>query len=210
MLLCYTYMLWNLCISVKTTESNSGWSQYKHVFRWWRNCLRKVKAQLSGLQVFETNMLTNILVYIDLWRVRREAKIDVPWSYGTFRLANQPVPKILYVNRGCCRLVERLDIFHCADGCINPVNPKSRSKYAVFKSALSGAVLAYNRKDLELFNKAVRAKSVSKSISDEDVVRLYIFKEQQKHVHVSTGPLRNWKVWLGWMRVEWDSSKQIV
>ncbi|KAK2860341.1 hypothetical protein Q7C36_004507 [Tachysurus vachellii] len=84
-----------------------------------------------------------------------------------FRLANQPVPKILYVDRGCC-----------------PIRTESHSTYAAFKSALAGAVLAYNRTELELLVKAVRAKdpAAMKSVSDEDVVRNYVSKEQLKHV----------------------------
>lgn len=118
-----------------------------------------------------------------------------------FRLTNQPVPKILYVDRGCCRaqgatavetlfqpwvdsgMVVRLDIFHWIHRFDAAIRTESHSKYAMFKSAVAGAVLAYNRTDLELLIKAVRAKDPTtlKSVSDEDVVRLYISREQLKH-----------------------------
>lgn len=118
-----------------------------------------------------------------------------------FRLANQPVPKILYVDRGCCRaqgptgvetlfqpwmdngMVVRLDIFHWIHRFDAAIRTESHSKYAFFKSAVAGAVLAYNRTDLELLIKAVRAKDPTtlKSVSDEDVVRHYISREQLKH-----------------------------
>ncbi|XP_074467496.1 uncharacterized protein LOC141753071 [Sebastes fasciatus] len=118
-----------------------------------------------------------------------------------FRLANRPVPKILYVDRGCCceqgptsvetlfqpwvdnGMVVRLDIFHWIHRFDAAIRTESHCKYAVFKSALAGAVLAYNCTDLELLIKAVRAKdpSTMKSVSDEDVVRCYISREQLKH-----------------------------
>ncbi|XP_037619327.1 uncharacterized protein LOC119484539 [Sebastes umbrosus] len=118
-----------------------------------------------------------------------------------FRLANQSVPKILYVDRGCCRaqgptsvetlfrpwvdngMVVRLDIFHWIHRFDAAIRTESHCKYAVFKSALAGAVLAYNRTDLELLIKAVRAKdpATMKSVSDKDVIRLYISREQLKH-----------------------------
>ncbi len=117
-----------------------------------------------------------------------------------FELANQPVPHILYVDRGCCRaqgptavetlfqtwvdkgMVVRLDIFHWIHRFDAAIRTDSHSKYAVFKSALAGAVLAYNRADLELLIKAVRAKDPAyDTVTDEDMVRLYVTREQLKH-----------------------------
>ena len=118
-----------------------------------------------------------------------------------FRLANQPVPSILYVDRGCCRaqgrtavetlfqswvdsgMVVRLDIFHWIHRFDAAVRTESHSKYAVFKAALAGAVLAYNRADMELLIKAVRAKypTALKAVTDEDVICLFISFEQLKH-----------------------------
>ncbi|XP_048881499.1 uncharacterized protein LOC125748878 [Brienomyrus brachyistius] len=132
------------------------------------------------------------------------AKELQPMCHGVmerFRLADQPVPKILYVDRGCCRekgptaletmfqpwvdngMVVRLDIFHWIHRFDAAIRSESHCKYAIFKSAVAGAVLAYNRTDLELLIKAVRAKDPAalKSVSDEDVVRLYIPREQLKH-----------------------------
>ena len=116
-------------------------------------------------------------------------------------MADQPVPKILYVDRGCCRsqgptaletlfqpwvdhgMVVRLDIFHWIHRFDAAIRTESHCKYAVFKSAVAGAVLAYNRSDMELLITAVRAKDPAtlKSLSDEDVVRCYISREQLKH-----------------------------
>ncbi|XP_076841988.1 uncharacterized protein LOC143486080 [Brachyhypopomus gauderio] len=118
-----------------------------------------------------------------------------------FQQANQPVPKIIYVDRGCCRaqgptsveilfqpwvdagMVVRLDIFHWIHRFDAAVRTESHSKYATFKSALAGAVLAYNRTDLERLIEAVRAKDLAtlKSLSNEDIVRLYISRQQLKH-----------------------------
>ncbi|XP_056586283.1 uncharacterized protein LOC130407456 [Triplophysa dalaica] len=77
-----------------------------------------------------------------------------------FHQANQPVPNILYIDRGCCQaqgpstveslfqtrvengMVVRLDIFHWIHRFDAAIRTDSHSKYAVFKSALAGAVLA--------------------------------------------------------------------
>ncbi|XP_076158508.1 uncharacterized protein LOC143141129 [Alosa pseudoharengus] len=47
----------------------------------------------------------------------------------------------------------------------------------------AGAVLAYNRQDLDLLIAAVRARdsSIMEAVSDKDVVRRYISREQLKH-----------------------------
>ncbi|KAI4802490.1 hypothetical protein KUCAC02_020324 [Chaenocephalus aceratus] len=67
-----------------------------------------------------------------------------------FQLAYQPVPKILYIDRGCCRaqgptaaetmfqewfdggMVVRLDIFHWIHRFDAAVRTDSHSKYGVF------------------------------------------------------------------------------
>ncbi|CAM4515114.1 unnamed protein product [Leuciscus chuanchicus] len=79
-------------------------------------------------------------------------------------------------------MVVRLDIFHWIHRFDAAIHTERNSKYAVFKSALAGAVLAYNRADLELLIKAVRAKDPAyDTVTDEDVVRLYVMREQLKH-----------------------------
>lgn len=80
-------------------------------------------------------------------------------------------------------MVVRLDIFHWIHRFDAAIRTDSHSKYAVFKSALSGAVLAYNRADLELLIKAVRAKDpdTPKSLPDHDIVRPHVSREQLKH-----------------------------
>ncbi|KAL7880303.1 hypothetical protein SRHO_G00025570 [Serrasalmus rhombeus] len=54
-----------------------------------------------------------------------------------------------------------LDIFHWIHRFDAAIRTGSHSKYATFKSALAGAVLAYNRTHLELLIRAVRAKDLS-------------------------------------------------
>ncbi|XP_010784354.1 uncharacterized protein [Notothenia coriiceps] len=82
-------------------------------------------------------------------------------------------------------MVVRLDIFHWIHRFNAAIRTDAHSKYAMFKSALAGAVLAYNRADLELLIEAVRAKDPDtfRSVSEEDVVRLYVTRDQlQYHV----------------------------
>ncbi|XP_033948249.1 uncharacterized protein [Pseudochaenichthys georgianus] len=134
-----------------------------------------------------------------------------------FRLANQPVPKILYIDRGCCHakgptavetmfqerfdggMVVRLDIFHWIHRFDAAIRTDAHSKYAVFKSALAGAVLAYNRTDLELLIEAVRAK-------DQDVGHLAIEElkgpagQDQSGVTLFKTPAAIDEMWVGQQR----------
>ncbi|KAK7131740.1 hypothetical protein R3I93_018338 [Phoxinus phoxinus] len=118
-----------------------------------------------------------------------------------FRLANQPAPKILYIDRGCCKaqgptaletlfqpwvddgMVVRLDIFHWIHRFDAALRTEAHAKYAAFKSALAGSVLAYNREDLQLLITAVRARdpATMEVVTDENVVRRYISRDQLKH-----------------------------
>lgn len=118
-----------------------------------------------------------------------------------YQKAGQPPPELMYVDCGCCRqygassvetlfhkwvdlgMVVRLDTWHWMHRFDAAVRTDSHPKYALFKSALSGAVFAYNRPDLELLIQAVRAGSPDNftSLSDEDVMRLHISKEVLKH-----------------------------
>ncbi|KAL7826271.1 hypothetical protein SRHO_G00340090 [Serrasalmus rhombeus] len=170
---------------------------------------KKVVKKLSGEGAGSAEWFTSIgnehsqIVSFVLTCEESAEKLQ-PMCHGVmnrFRLANQPVPKILYVDCGCCRaqgrtavetsfqpwvdngMVVRLDIFHWIHRFDAAIRTESHSKYATFKSALAGAVLAYNRTDLELLIKAVRAKDLPalKCVSDEDVVRRYISREQLKH-----------------------------
>ncbi|XP_062305955.1 uncharacterized protein LOC134010104 [Osmerus eperlanus] len=151
-----------------------------------------------------------------------------------FQLANQPAPKIMYVDRGCCRaqgptaletmfqpwvddgMVVCLDIFHWIhrfDAAIR--TEESHSKYAAFKSAIAGAVMAYNKADLELLIGAVKNQNVLLgALSDEDIVQQHLSRDQlQHHVRrVTLGAqgtfwlvhqtIEELKVLLGWTRVE--------
>ena len=80
-------------------------------------------------------------------------------------------------------MVVRLDIFHWIHRFDAAIRTDSHSKYAAFKSALAGAVLAYNRGDLELLIKGVRARDPARlgSLSDEDVVRSHMSRDQMRH-----------------------------
>ncbi|KAK2155328.1 hypothetical protein LSH36_242g00013 [Paralvinella palmiformis] len=63
------------------------------------------------------------------------------------------------------------------------VRTDSYPKYALFKSALSGALFAYNRADIELLVKSERAASLNKyrELQDDEVLRHYISKSILKH-----------------------------
>ncbi|XP_067302850.1 uncharacterized protein [Pseudorasbora parva] len=118
-----------------------------------------------------------------------------------FWLANQPVSQILYIDRGCCQaqgstavemlfqswvddcMVVRLDIFHWIHRFDVALRTEAHSKYATFKSVMDGAVLAYNREDLQLLITAVRGRDLAtmEVVADKDVVQHYISRDQLQH-----------------------------
>lgn len=106
-----------------------------------------------------------------------------------FQQANQPVPKILYVDCGCCRaqgqaavetlfqnwvdsgMVVRLDIFHWIHRFDAAIHTDSHSMLCL---SLPWPERCWPTTDLELLIKVMRAKDSAtfNSVSDEDMVRL--------------------------------------
>ena len=115
--------------------------------------------------------------------------------------AGESPPELMYVDRGCCRvhgvssieklfsdwvdsgMVIRLDIFHWIHRFDAALRSDHHPKYALFKSALSAAVFAYNKDDMALLIKAIRAGSTTKynSLSDGEVIARYVSKDDLKH-----------------------------
>lgn len=145
-----------------------------------------------------SQVLTFVLTHEESYEAIRSMTLGL---IDRFQQANQPVPKVLYVDRGCCResgptsieklfqpwvdqgMVIRLDIYHWHHRFDAAVRTESHSKYMAFKSAMAGAVLAYNRADLDLLIKAARAKDPAAlaSLTDEDMLRLHVSKYQLRH-----------------------------
>ena len=79
-------------------------------------------------------------------------------------------------------MVVRLDIFHWIHRFDAAIRTESHSKYAAFKSAIAGAVMAYNRADLELLIGAVKNNNVLLgALSDEDIVQQHLSRDQLQH-----------------------------
>lgn len=118
-----------------------------------------------------------------------------------YQRAGEDAPVLMYVDRDCCcnqgpssverlfsdwveaGMVIRLDPWHWIHRFDAAVRTDSHPKYATFKSALSGALFAYNEKDLDLLIHAVRAGSPNnyKELKDELVRRHFISKYQLQH-----------------------------
>ena len=115
--------------------------------------------------------------------------------------AGESPPELMYVDRGCCRvhgissienlfsdwvdsgMVIRLDIFHWIHRFDAALRSDHHAKYALFKSALSAAVFAYNKDDMALLVKAIRAGSATKysTLSDGEVIARCVSKDDLKH-----------------------------
>ena len=80
-------------------------------------------------------------------------------------------------------MVIRLDIFHWLHRFQTAIRTESHPKYGLFVSCLSGAVLAYNKEDMDRVIAAKRAGDPGrfKKVSDEQMLRTYISKETLKH-----------------------------
>lgn len=114
---------------------------------------------------------------------------------------NEPTPELLYVDKGCCAskkepalessfkpwmedgLIIRLDIFHWMRQFLAAIRTESHIKYELFISCLSGAIMTYNKGDLDLVIKAVRAKDPARfqALSDEEMLKRHVSSMTLKH-----------------------------
>ncbi|KAJ8018237.1 hypothetical protein HOLleu_43874 [Holothuria leucospilota] len=80
-------------------------------------------------------------------------------------------------------MVIHLDIFHCIHRFDAAVHTDHHPEYALFKSALSAAVFAYNREDMALLIKAIRGGSPNRyeGLSDSQIMARYVSKDDLKH-----------------------------
>ncbi|XP_066289153.1 uncharacterized protein [Branchiostoma lanceolatum] len=127
-----------------------------------------------------------------------------PMSAGLmsrYRKAGEATPQVMYVDRGCCAaygvssveqlfgewvadgMLTRLDAFHWMHRFDAAVRTDHHPKYALFKSALSAAVFAYNKEDVGRLVAAIRAGDPTRfnGLTDEDLMASHVTKEQLKH-----------------------------
>ena len=96
-----------------------------------------------------------------------------------YRKAGETPPKLMYTDRDCCGafgvstveklfpdwvqagMLVRLDIWHWIRRFDAAIRSDHHAKYALFKSALSASVFAYNKEDIKLLIQAVKAGSQS-------------------------------------------------
>ncbi|XP_059384593.1 uncharacterized protein LOC132118638 [Carassius carassius] len=118
-----------------------------------------------------------------------------------YRRADKAPPELMYVDRGCCRIhgvssveqlfsewtdrgmLVRLDIFHWIHRFDAALRTDHHPKYALFKSALSAAVFAYNKDDVALLVQAIRAghPTCYASLTDSQIVELHVSKSDLSH-----------------------------
>ncbi|CAM4515131.1 unnamed protein product [Leuciscus chuanchicus] len=118
-----------------------------------------------------------------------------------YRRAGEAPPEVMYVDRGCCRvhgvssveqlfgewtdgdMLVRLDIFHGIHRFDAAVRTHRHPKYALFKSALSALVFAYNKDDIALLVQAIRAGHPTNyaSLTDSQIIELHVSKSDLSH-----------------------------
>ncbi len=118
-----------------------------------------------------------------------------------YRRADEAPPELIYVDRGCCRIhgvssveqlfsewtdrgmLVRLDIFHWIHRFDAALRTDHHPKYALFKSALSAAVFAYNKDDVALLVQAIRAGHPTSyaSLTDSQLIELHVSKSDLSH-----------------------------
>nr|XP_021326769.1 uncharacterized protein LOC101885269 [Danio rerio] len=118
-----------------------------------------------------------------------------------YRRADKAPPELMYVDRGCCRvhavssveqlfsdwtdrgMLVRLDIFHWIHRFDAALRTDHHPKYALFKSALSAAVFAYNKDDMALLVQAIRAGHPTNyaSLTDSQIIELRVSKYDLSH-----------------------------
>ncbi|CAH1233517.1 Hypp771 [Branchiostoma lanceolatum] len=137
-----------------------------------------------------------------------------------YRKAGEATPQVMYVDRGCCAaygvssveqlfgewvadgMLTRLDAFHWMHRFDAAVRTDHHPKYALFKSALSAAVFAYNKEDLgpkqETFARVEFTINTLKGPARMDDNQVHLFKDidaidkvweaQQKHIECIQDP----------------------
>lgn len=118
-----------------------------------------------------------------------------------YKRGEQEPPKLMYVDRGCCRvygvsateklfdewvqagMMIRLDTFHWIHRFDAALRSDHHAKYPLFKSALSAAVFAYHKGDMGLLAHAIREGYPTKLevLSDVQVIQYHASKEDMKH-----------------------------
>lgn len=101
-----------------------------------------------------------------------------------YERAGEAPPELMYVDRGCCHvlgvssveqlfsgwveggMLVRLDVFHWIHRFDDALRTDHHPKYALFKSALSAAVFAYNKDDMALLLPAICAGHPTRYGSD--------------------------------------------
>ena len=147
--------------------------------------LLQICKKLSGQGKGTAEWCTNVAnekgqILMSVLTCEESAEKLAPMAEGLmdrYRRAEEATPQLMYVDRGCCRaygtssieklfhawvedgMVIRLDIFHWMHRFDAAVRTDHHPKYKLLKSALSAAVFAYNKDDMDLLIKSVRAKS---------------------------------------------------
>ncbi|XP_062393947.1 uncharacterized protein LOC134082321 [Sardina pilchardus] len=118
-----------------------------------------------------------------------------------YERAGEAPPELLYVDRGCCRvlgvssveqlfsgwaeagMLVRLDVFHWIHRFDAALRTDHHPKYALFKSALSAAVFAYNKDDMALLLHAIRAGHTTRyaSLTDGELMETHVTKRDLSH-----------------------------
>ena len=119
--------------------------------------------------------------------------------YYRYERAGVAAPEVIYIDKGCCRqngpssidllfqrwvdagMVARLDVWHFMHRFDAAVTSEAHIKYTVFKSALSGAIFAYNGDDLDKLVTALRAGLPPTDISDDEVIKRFAKKDDLQH-----------------------------
>jgi hypothetical protein len=118
-----------------------------------------------------------------------------------YERAGEEAPLLMYVDRDCCQnqgpssverlfadwveagMAIRLDPWHWIHRFDAAVRTDSHPKYSTFKSALSVALFAYNKADLDLVTRTVHAGSSDgyKELTDAEISKLFISKYCLQH-----------------------------
>lgn len=117
-----------------------------------------------------------------------------------YETAGEPVPELLYVDRGCCggsspifdkwpEMQVRLDICHfmrrLARGCTSDLH----QLYPFLMRRLSASIFVWSAKDLDLLVRAKKAKLAEKNIicpTDDDIYKRIGRKEMARHCRRTT------------------------
>ncbi len=182
--------------------------RFLQVFYFYFQICKKLSGAAKGTAEWCTNVGNEYSQILACVLTCEESVARLKPMMDRYSRADEDPPVLLYVDRDCCTqkgpscheqlfdewveagMAVRLDPWHWMHRFDAAIRTDAHPKYAVFKSALSGALFAYNKADLDVVMASIRAGLPQPcKLSDDDLMAQYVTKRHLRHHvrHVTVG-----------------------